>query len=77
MTGVLLLAAVLYLLGYSAACTFWPYASCRKCDGAGKFRSPTRKHWRPCRRCSGSGRRIRTGRVLAEWLRFGSRQGRE
>jgi hypothetical protein len=76
MTSVLLISA-LWLAGYALACAVWPYAACGKCDGAGRFRSPSKKYWRPCRRCEGSGRRIRVGRLLVEWLRWGGRRGRD
>jgi len=61
-------AGLLWLAGYLIACRIWPYKDCRKCEGAGRFRSPSRKAWRPCRRCKGSGSRVRTGRRLLTWL---------
>jgi hypothetical protein len=73
---VVALIVVFWLAGYSLACVVWPYAACRKCKGAGKFRSPSKKFWRPCPRCSGSGRRIRVGRVLVEWFRWGGQRDR-
>ncbi len=65
--AVLILAAVLWSIGYLAACWYWPFTSCRKCDGAGRFRSPSGKAWRRCKPCGGSGTRIRTGRRVANW----------
>lgn len=60
---------ILYTLGaiavYLAACRYWPYTACGKCDGKGRFRSPSGKSWRPCPRCKGSSRKERLGvRVL-------------
>lgn len=54
--------AILATLGYLAACAIWPFASCGRCSGSGKRRSPSGRAWRDCRRCSGSGKRVRTGR---------------
>jgi DnaJ-class molecular chaperone len=56
------LAGTVWVAGYVIACRIWPYANCRKCEGAGKFRSPSGKAWRNCRRCKGSGSRVRYGR---------------
>jgi hypothetical protein len=64
--GSLLLLAAVLLIGYLAACAWWPFAACRRCDGAGKFRSPSGKAWRRCRRCKGSGSRVRWGRRVYE-----------
>lgn len=68
MTTLLLLALGALTL-YVAACAFWPYSSCRNCLGTGKWRSPSRKAWRPCRRCDGTGRRLRLGRRVYELMR--------
>lgn len=54
--------------GYVIACAIWPYTSCRKCKGGGRFRSPSGRAWRHCRRCKGSGARVRTGRRIWGWL---------
>lgn len=57
-----LLTGVLVLLGlYLLASWVWPYTSCGRCDGAGKFRSPGGKSFRRCPRCGGSGERLRWG----------------
>lgn len=61
-------AGLLWALGYVIACAVWPYAACRKCDGRGRFRSPSGRAWRRCRRCKGSGERIRLGRRA--WTKF-------
>lgn len=58
----------LWVLGYAVACRVWPYAACRKCDGAGRFRSPSGRAWRHCRRCKGSGARVRFG--LRIWTKL-------
>jgi hypothetical protein len=65
--GLLILAA-----GYIGACTFWPFAACRRCNGSGKARSPSGKAWRPCRRCNGTGARVRAGRKA--WTALSKRQ---
>ena len=65
--GLLAIAGLLWVAGYGLACWYWPYASCKKCEG-GKRRSPSGKAWRACPRCKGSGRRIRTGRRL--WIAY-------
>lgn len=70
--NTLLLAALLAAAGYTAACIWWPFGTCRRCDGTGKHRSPTGRYWRPCRRCDGSGRRVRIGRLLYELTRDSS-----
>lgn len=54
---VLLVLAVVYL----AACSVWPYRSCRRCGGSGKSRSPNGKSWRTCGRCGGNGQQLRVG----------------
>ena len=64
-----IVAGLLWSGGYVVACWIWPFAACRKCDGSGKFRSPSGRAWRLCRRCKGSGKRVRYGVRIAEWLR--------
>jgi hypothetical protein len=61
--------AVIAALFYGAACALWPYTDCGRCEGRGKFRSPSGKAWRRCRKCKGSGDRIRLGRRM--WTRLG------
>ncbi|CNE52297.1 Uncharacterised protein [Mycobacterium tuberculosis] len=60
--GAWLLFAVLATAGYLLHCVIWPYRACRKCQGAGRFRSPSGKAWRYCNRCGGKGAQLRTGR---------------
>jgi hypothetical protein len=55
----LIALALLASAGYVVAAWFWPYTACRKCGGAGRFRSPSGRSWRPCPRCGGSGTRER------------------
>lgn len=62
--GTVIGLAAAGVVAYLVACTVWPYASCSRCDGAGKFRSPSGKAWRPCGKCDGSGRKVRLGRRL-------------
>lgn len=60
--------ALITLFVYTAACWFWPYTSCGKCAGAGRFLSPTGKNWRKCPKCKGSPARLRTGRRVLNSL---------
>jgi hypothetical protein len=53
---------IVVTLGYTVACAFWPFAACRRCEGAGKRRSPSGRAWRYCHRCHGTGARLRAGR---------------
>lgn len=65
---VLALCVIGYVLGYAAACRWWPFKACRKCNGEGKLRSPSGKAWRKCTRCKGTGARLRTGRRISNYL---------
>lgn len=62
--AAIIITATIVTLGYFVACAVWPYASCVRCDGNGKFRSPSGKAWRNCPRCKGTGRRVRYGRRI-------------
>lgn len=55
--------------GYLVACLIWPFASCWRCGGDGKRRSPSGRAWRLCRRCGGTGARVRFGRRA--WTKLG------
>lgn len=63
-------------LWYMGHCVLRPYAACRRCDGAGRFRSWTGRSWRRCRRCHGSGERIRLGRRVWDTIQR-RRNGRD
>lgn len=65
---ILIGLALLWAAGYAFACWFWPFTRCKKCEGTGKRKSPSGKAWRKCRRCKGSATRIRTGRLIFNWL---------
>lgn len=65
--GHIALAGLLWGLVYFAACTWWPWTSCGRCEG-GKKRSPTGKNWRHCRRCGGSGKKVRLGRRMWTYM---------
>jgi len=67
--GWLIIAGILWLAGYLAACWIWPFGNCRRCHGSGKRRSPSGRKFRHCRRCDGGGARLRAGRYLINWLR--------
>jgi hypothetical protein len=77
MTGGVLIAITVAVIvgGYVFACWFWPFATCKRCKGNGKRRSPTGRAWRTCKRCKGTGRRIRTGRRVFNWLRVLHNEG--
>lgn len=62
-------AAVLWLAWTGFESFFWPFTSCRRCKGNGRFRSPMGRAFRLCRRCGGSGTRVRLGRRL--WTKLG------
>jgi len=62
--GWLTLIAVVWAVLYAGACWVWPFASCGKCKGGGRKRSPSKKYWRPCRKCKGTGTQLRTGRKI-------------
>jgi hypothetical protein len=55
----LIALGLVVLAGYVLACWFWPLTRCGRCHGAGRFRSPSGRSWRPCPRCGGSGSRER------------------
>jgi hypothetical protein len=60
---------IVVTFGYVLACAFWPFAACRRCEGAGKRRSPSGRAWRYCRHCHGTGARLRTGRRAWNYFR--------
>jgi hypothetical protein len=62
MTVAVLVAAG--VVGYLVMCAVFPYASCPRCNGSGKLRSPSGKAFRNCRRCGGKGSRVRLGRRI-------------
>lgn len=57
-----IVTAVGWGAGYVVACRLWPFGACRKCEGRGRFLSPSGRAWRHCRKCKGSGARVRAGR---------------
>ncbi|TDD75801.1 hypothetical protein [Actinomadura rubrisoli] len=63
-TPAFLAIAFLIAAAYAIACWLWPFRACARCDGAGKFRSPSGRAWRYCRRCDGKGAQLRLGRRL-------------
>lgn len=67
MLTVLVIASTA-LAGYWLSLRLWPIRTCGRCDGSGKTRSPSGRHWRPCKRCSGSGGRVRLGRRVLDGL---------
>ena len=64
----LILLALAGAGAYLAACAWWPFLPCRRCDGSGKRRSPFDRAWRRCRRCDGSGKHVRLGRRVFDAL---------
>lgn len=67
LTVLAVAGGLLIATGYAVACRFWPFTSCRRCDGSGRKRSPSGRNWRPCRKCKGSGSRVRLGRRVLDW----------
>ncbi|MBT2210317.1 hypothetical protein [Actinomadura sp. NEAU-AAG7] len=68
-TPILLAIGLLVLVGYGVSCWIWPFRACTRCDGAGKFRSPSGRTWRYCRRCGGKGAQLRLGRRIWNGLK--------
>ncbi|ADB34568.1 hypothetical protein Kfla_5562 [Kribbella flavida DSM 17836] len=54
---------------YLLTCLIWPFGRCRRCNGAGKHKSPFGKAYRYCGRCQGSGMRVRIGRHVINYIR--------
>ena len=54
---------------YLFTCLVWPFGRCRRCKGAGKFKSPLGKAYRHCGKCDGSGLRVRLGRHVINHMR--------
>ncbi|MEV5961868.1 hypothetical protein AB0L70_08890 [Kribbella sp. NPDC051952] len=54
---------------YLLTCAVWPFGKCRRCTGAGKFKSPFGNAYRHCGRCDGSGLRVRFGRKVISYYR--------
>lgn len=67
--GLLVAIAITALAVYALGCWAWPFASCRRCDGSGKRRSPSGRAFRLCPRCKGTGRRLRIGRRVWNYAR--------
>jgi hypothetical protein len=74
--STLILSLIAVTLGYIGMCAVWPFASCRKCGGTGRHRSPSGRAWRYCHRCHGTGARLRTGRRIWNYLRNLHKEGR-
>jgi hypothetical protein len=62
-------AGVVALVCHLVACAVWPFATCPRCGGNGKRRSPSGKNHGRCRRCKGHGERVRFGRRV--WTKLG------
>jgi hypothetical protein len=54
---------------YLLTCLVWPFGKCRRCKGAGKFKSPFGRAYRYCGKCDGSGLRVRLGRHVINHIR--------
>ncbi|GGU95757.1 hypothetical protein GCM10010182_10300 [Actinomadura cremea] len=59
---------LLALVAYVVHCLVWPFRACRKCGGAGRFRSPSGRAWRCCDKCGGRAAQVRLGRRLWTYL---------
>ena len=66
--GSFVLLALVAVVAYVAHCLVWPFRACRKCGGAGRFRSPSGRAWRYCDRCGGRAAQVRLGRRLWTYL---------
>ncbi|WP_204289564.1 hypothetical protein [Microbispora amethystogenes] len=71
----LILAALVWVLGYAAACAATPFGRCRRCEGHGKTITPNGRVRRWCRHCDATGLRLRWGRRLFNYLRRLYRDG--
>ncbi|GIH27937.1 hypothetical protein Aph01nite_62470 [Acrocarpospora phusangensis] len=64
--ALLVLAAIVWLLGYATACALFPFGKCRRCNGEGRhprrFALTKSSTW--CRRCDTTGLRLRVGRRI-------------
>jgi hypothetical protein len=58
----------LWAICYVIACAIWPFKPCTRCDGYGKFPSPSGRNWRYCRHCD-DGAVLRIGRRIYNHLR--------
>jgi hypothetical protein len=74
-TALLVLASVLWLAGYAAACWLWPFKTCRACHGTKQRRSPTGRAFGHCRRCHNTGERLRAGRHAWNYLHHTHQKG--
>jgi hypothetical protein len=59
--------AALWAICYVIACAIWPFKPCTRCDGRGKFPSPSGRNWRYCRHCT-DGLVLRIGRRIYNHL---------
>jgi DnaJ-class molecular chaperone len=66
-TVALIVTAVISF--YLLTCLVWPFGKCRRCKGAGKFKSPFGRAYRHCGTCEGSGLRVRVGRHVINHIR--------
>ena len=65
----LIMPLAVITIGYILACAIWPFRSCRRCGGSGRFLSPSRRAWRHCNRCRGTGGTLRAGRRIYNHLK--------
>ncbi|TDC96019.1 hypothetical protein E1285_06250 [Actinomadura sp. 7K507] len=61
-TGSFVLFVIVAAVAYVVHCLVWPFRACRKCGGAGRFRSPSGRAWRYCDQCGGRAAQVRLGR---------------
>ncbi|HEU5161144.1 MAG TPA: hypothetical protein VFU43_29380 [Streptosporangiaceae bacterium] len=66
--AVLFAIGALWAVCYVIACAIWPFKPCTRCDGRGKFPSPSGRAWRYCRHCD-DGAKLRAGRRVYNHLR--------
>lgn len=71
---IVIAGGLIWLGVYAFACWRWPWTTCTKCEGKGKFTSPSGKNFRKCPKCKGSPTRMRTGRRIFNWFSVMSKE---
>jgi hypothetical protein len=65
--GDLIVLALIYAACYVVHNLIWPFRACHKCQGLGRFRSPSGRSWRYCGACGGRGTQVRGLRRFWTW----------
>jgi hypothetical protein len=69
------LVVTVCIVFYLLTCLVWPFGKCRRCKGAGRFKSPFGNAYRHCGKCDGSGLRVRLGRHVINHIRATHKAG--